>query len=234
MPEKKRGGGASEYSQAEPIVEHQRAISLSDTFHFYSIAPVGARQTFAPRIQFITMINWTRRIPGRAYRKCGSLSELTSEPELVRELTLYGPSWTTPSHSFDDCSAILPKCVGLVHFRIGWLDWTKLPEELALLPSLEKVTSLNVTISEFPYHLSACPRLAQLVIRGGDLCSVTDEIFGFRALRHLDLANQPLATIPPDMKARLGLRFLQLHDTPVLQSIPQSAHDSPRPLTAGT
>ncbi len=175
------------------------------------------------------MINWTRKIFGRAYRKCSSLSQLVTAPELVRELSLRGPSWTMPSHSLDECRSLLPGCVGLVRFEIGWLDWTELPPELASLTRLEEVACWNVPIGTFPYHLQDCPRLTRLVIRGGNLMEVTEEIYRFRCLSYLDLANNPLSTIPSNMKERLRLRFLQLHDTPVRLTIPPESHDSPRP-----
>ena len=143
------------------------------------------------------------------------LDSAENSPSLVRRLWLHGSSWKTKDHSLARCRELLPQCMGLIEFEIGWLNWSKLPMELGALPVLESVVSLNSTIEEFPYFLRDCPRLKRLAIRGGDVHQVNDSILEFQALRDLDLAGNPLTKIPHNLKRRLGLTRLELHDTPI-------------------
>ena len=155
----------------------------------------------------------------RAWRlRKGGFSDLDAAeaaPNTVRRLWLHGSSWNTEDHSYDRCRELLPRCSRLIEFEIGWLNWTRFPSELAAIDTLESVVSLNATIKEFPYFLRESPRLRRLAIRGGDVQEVNDSIIAFKALRDLDLANNPLTQIPEDLKTRLKLTRLELHDTPI-------------------
>lgn len=109
-------------------------------------------------------------------------------------------------------------CSNLREFEIGWLDWTELPRELALIRTLRSVTSLNAPIRRFPAFLASCPKLQRLCIQGGDIESVPEDILQFGALKDMDLGNNPLATFPMEWRSRLGLRRLGLHDTPIVKN----------------
>ncbi len=153
----------------------------------------------------------------RRLRKGGfsDLDAAESSPTAVRRLWLHGSSWDTEDHSYDRCRELLPHCSRLIEFQIGWLNWTSFPAELASIATLESVVSLNAPIEEFPYFLRDCPRLKRLAIRGGDVRRVDEAVIAFKALRDLDLANNPLTQIPRDLEVRLKLTRLELHDTPI-------------------
>jgi Leucine-rich repeat (LRR) protein len=130
-------------------------------------------------------------------------------------LWLHGKELYSAKFSFERCSELLPRCSNLREFEIGWLDWTELPKELALIPTLRSVVSLNAPIRHFPEFLALCPKLRRLAIRGGDVEFVPRTILEFKTLKDLDLGNNPLADFPLELRSRLNLRRLELHDTPI-------------------
>lgn len=159
------------------------------------------------------------RIPFfQKHRLAVSLEEMAAQPAAITQVQLHGKQLYSTTFFFERCSELLPLCSNLREFEIGWLDWTELPKELALIQTLRSVTSLNAPIRRFPAFLASCPKLQTLCIRGGDIESVPEEILQFRALRDMDLGNNPLATFPMEWRSRLRLRRLQLHDTPILRS----------------
>ena len=88
-----------------------------------------------------------------------------------------------------------------------------LPEEIGELKKLEKLTLLNLPISEFPHWTLNLGRLKYLMIRGTDLTTLPGSVRQLTELTTLRIENCELATLPRELKEMKKLKYLGLSDT---------------------
>lgn len=145
-----------------------------------------------------------------------TLEEAEACPAEVRQLVLLGQDV-----SFVAFSRLLRYLTGVREIRLGWQSWMALPKGLADLQELRSLTVLNTPVQRFPDFLTACPHLAELVLRGTDISSIPASVQEFRRLRRLDFSNNPVSQIPPELGRLPELRELQLAGDG-LSSLPDS------------
>ncbi|WP_269235346.1 leucine-rich repeat domain-containing protein [Flavobacterium flavigenum] len=96
---------------------------------------------------------------------------------------------------------------------IYYLNDFELPNEIASLKKLKKISVLNCPIQVFPEWITNIKSLEFLMLRGTDLASIPDSIFQLTKLKTLRIENCPLYKLPSTLYQLQNLKILGLTDT---------------------
>ncbi|AZA52029.1 leucine-rich repeat domain-containing protein [Chryseobacterium sp. G0201] len=93
------------------------------------------------------------------------------------------------------------------------LDDFELPEEIASLKKLKKISLLNLPFKTFPEWLTQIKSLKYLMVRGNDIDSIPDSICQLENLKTLRIENCKLNKLPSTLNQMQNLRSLGLCST---------------------
>jgi Leucine-rich repeat (LRR) protein len=146
--------------------------------------------------------------------KFSSLIEASKNPENCIELQLL-----SYDQNLKYQGEIFSKFVNLKVLKIQadtsiyYLDDFELPNEIAGLKKLKKISVLNCPIQVFPEWITNIKSLEFLMLRGTDLVSIPDSIFQLTKLKTLRIENCSLNKLPSTLYQLQNLKTLGLTDT---------------------
>jgi Leucine-rich repeat (LRR) protein len=153
--------------------------------------------------------------------KFSSLSDAIQNPKNCKKLSLI-----FIEHNLKDKGAIFSQFINLrtleiqAHPSIYNLDDFELPEEIAGLKKLKKISLLNLPFKTFPEWLTQIKSLKYLMVRGNDIDSIPDTIVQLNNLKTLRIENCELKKLPKTLNQMSSLRFLGLCSTKLIDLNP--------------
>lgn len=143
-----------------------------------------------------------------------SLSDAIQNPKNCEKLNL-----KFIEYNLKDKGSIFSQFINLkvleiqVHPLSYNMDDFELPEEIAKLKKLKKISLLNLPFKAFPEWITHIKSLKYLMIRGNEINSIPDSICQLDNLKTLRVENCKLNKLPATLNQMQNLRILGLSDT---------------------
>ncbi|KUJ50729.1 leucine-rich repeat domain-containing protein [Chryseobacterium sp. JAH] len=154
--------------------------------------------------------------------KFSLLNDAIQNPKNCKKLSLI-----FIKHNLKHEGAIFSKLVNLKVLEIQAdpiiydLDDFELPEEIANLKKLKKISLLNLPFQTFPQWTTNIKSLKYLMIRGNKISSIPDSICQLHNLKTLRIENCKLNKLPTTLSQMQNLRILGLSDTDLIDLSPE-------------